>query len=156
MLIGLSGKLTGYNGTFAFNKPGDKYGDHKYLGMRLFCVILGTLIIPFCFIIVWELTKSLPASFLASALITFGTKFITVIIEIMLIFNQILAFTDVGLLTLSQYILLDPILMFFVIGSFLGSVKFFSVSSKPFSKIWWFWLAFTGFFLASAIRYCVN
>ncbi|GFQ75062.1 protein O-mannosyl-transferase 2, partial [Trichonephila clavata] len=36
MLIGLSGKLTGYNGTFPFNKPGDKYEDRKYLGMRLF------------------------------------------------------------------------------------------------------------------------
>lgn len=35
MLIGLSGKLTGYNGTFAFNKPGDKYLDHNYVGMRL-------------------------------------------------------------------------------------------------------------------------
>ena len=72
MLIGLSGKLTGYNGTFPFNKPGDKYGDENYLGMRLFCVTLGTLIIPFCFIIVWELTKSLSAAFLAAALITFG------------------------------------------------------------------------------------
>lgn len=72
MLIGLSGKLTGYNGTFAFNKPGDKYGDHNYLGMRLFCVTLGALIIPFTYVIVWELTGSLSASLLASALITFG------------------------------------------------------------------------------------
>ena len=72
MLIGLSGKLTGYNGTFAFNKPGDKYFDHNYLGMRIFCAILGMTIIPFTFITIWELTNSLSASFLSALLIIFG------------------------------------------------------------------------------------
>lgn len=76
MLIGLSGKLTGYNGSFAFNKPGDKYLDHNYLGMRIFCAILGMLIIPFTYITIWELTQSLSASFLSSLLITFGIFFI--------------------------------------------------------------------------------
>ncbi|GIY10392.1 protein O-mannosyl-transferase 2 [Caerostris extrusa] len=108
MLIGLAGKLTGYNGTFAFNKPGDKYEDHNYLGMRLvsfklfltmlirnfkktnFCVFHGIAVIPFCFLIVWELTYSLSASTLAAIFLIF----------------------DVGMITLCQYILLDPILMF--------------------------------------------
>lgn len=42
MLVGLSGYLTGYDGTFAFDKPGDKYENTSYLGMRLvrFCVKL--------------------------------------------------------------------------------------------------------------------
>lgn len=35
MLIGLSGKLTGYNGTYPFDKPGDKYNGTNYQGMRL-------------------------------------------------------------------------------------------------------------------------
>lgn len=35
MLIGLSGYLTGYNGSFAFDKPGDKYENVSYLGMRV-------------------------------------------------------------------------------------------------------------------------
>lgn len=34
MLIGLSGYLTGYNGTFPFEKPGDKYNGTRYQGMR--------------------------------------------------------------------------------------------------------------------------
>lgn len=34
MLIGLSGYLTGYNGTYPFEKPGDKYNDTRYEGMR--------------------------------------------------------------------------------------------------------------------------
>ncbi|XP_023216676.1 protein O-mannosyl-transferase 2-like [Centruroides sculpturatus] len=97
MLIGLSGVLTGYNGTFPFNKPGDKYGDHNYVGMR------------------------------------------------------IVSFTDVGVLTLSQYILLDPIMMFFIIGSVLGMAKFHNMKEKSFSFQWWFWLCWTGIFLACAI-----
>lgn len=35
MLIGLSGYLTGYDGTFPFDKPGDKYDNTSYVGMRL-------------------------------------------------------------------------------------------------------------------------
>ncbi|XP_055930516.1 protein O-mannosyl-transferase 2-like [Argiope bruennichi] len=129
MLIGLAGKLTGYNGTFAFNKPGDKYEDHNYLGMRLFCVFHGICIIPFCFLIVWEMTYSLSASALAATFIIF----------------------DVGMITLSQYILLDPILMFFIIGSVLGMVKFHSQNHRPFSLAWWFWLSWTGVFMACSI-----
>lgn len=35
MLIGLAGYLSGYDGGFAFNKPGDEYGETKYVGMRV-------------------------------------------------------------------------------------------------------------------------
>lgn len=34
MLIGLAGYMTGYDGTFPFIKPGDKYEHHNYWGMR--------------------------------------------------------------------------------------------------------------------------
>lgn len=34
MLIALSGVLTGYNGSFPFEKPGDKYDGVNYIGMR--------------------------------------------------------------------------------------------------------------------------
>jgi dolichyl-phosphate-mannose-protein mannosyltransferase len=34
MLIALSGYLTGYDGRFAFEKPGDKYEGVNYVGMR--------------------------------------------------------------------------------------------------------------------------
>lgn len=39
---------------------------------------------------------------------------------------------DVGMITLSQYILLDPILMFFIVGSVLGMVQFRSQSERYF------------------------
>ncbi len=35
MLIGLFGYLDGYDATFAFEKPGDKYEHHPYMGMRI-------------------------------------------------------------------------------------------------------------------------
>lgn len=35
MLIGLSGYLTGYDGTYPFDKPGDKYNGTHYEGMRI-------------------------------------------------------------------------------------------------------------------------
>lgn len=35
MLIALSGVLTGYNGTYPFEKPGDKYNGTNYQGMRI-------------------------------------------------------------------------------------------------------------------------
>lgn len=35
MLIALSGVLTGYNGTYPFEKPGDKYNGTAYEGMRM-------------------------------------------------------------------------------------------------------------------------
>lgn len=37
MLIGLAGYITGYDGSFPFVKPGDKYDHHNYWGMRGVC-----------------------------------------------------------------------------------------------------------------------
>eukprot|EP00057_Strongylocentrotus_purpuratus_P031920 XP_786089.3 PREDICTED: protein O-mannosyl-transferase 2 [Strongylocentrotus purpuratus] len=126
MLIGLAGYLTGYDGSFPFDKPGDKYGDTEYYGMRAFCTTLGALIIPLTYLTVEEMTKSIPAAIIASSLILF----------------------DCGCLTLSQYILLDPILMVFISASVFSLVKFQSCQSNPFSPRWWVWMAVTGVLLA--------
>uniref|UniRef100_A0A452TNM5 Dolichyl-phosphate-mannose--protein mannosyltransferase n=1 Tax=Ursus maritimus TaxID=29073 RepID=A0A452TNM5_URSMA len=129
MLIGLAGYLSGYDGTFLFQKPGDKYEHHNYMGMRGFCAFLGSLLVPFAYLIVLELSKSLPAALLTAALLTF----------------------DTGCLTLSQYILLDPILMFFIMAAMLSMVKYNSCANRPFSAPWWFWLSLTGINLAGAL-----
>ncbi|XP_071962879.1 protein O-mannosyl-transferase 2-like [Antedon mediterranea] len=126
MLIGLSGLLSGYDGKFSFEKPGIKYGETEYIGMRLFCSLLGSSIILLCFGIVWEMTQSLSASVLSAFIIIF----------------------DTGCLTLSQYILLDPILLFFIVMSMYSAQKFKGHSKLPFSFGWWFWMANTGIFLA--------
>ncbi|XP_020036549.1 protein O-mannosyl-transferase 2 [Castor canadensis] len=129
MLIGLAGYLSGYDGTFLFQKPGDKYEHHSYLGMRGFCAFLGSWLIPFAYLTVLDLSKSLPAALLTATLLTF----------------------DTGCLTLSQYILLDPILMFFIMAAMLSMVKYNSCADRPFSALWWFWLSLTGISLAGAL-----
>nr|XP_024219416.1 protein O-mannosyl-transferase 2 [Halyomorpha halys] len=129
MLIALSGYMSGYDGNFPFDKPGDKYDDTNYAGMRMFCAFLGASIAPISFLIVWELTFSLSASCMASIFII----------------------CDVGVLTLTQYILLDPILLFFIMCSTLGIVKFYNHRHYVFSRKWWFWLCFTGVMLACAV-----
>ncbi|XP_062037611.1 protein O-mannosyl-transferase 2 isoform X5 [Lepus europaeus] len=129
MLIGLAGYLSGYDGTFLFQKPGDKYEHHSYIGMRGFCAFLGSWLVPFAYLTVLDLSRSLPAALLTAALLTF----------------------DTGCLTLSQYILLDPILMFFIMAAMLSMVKYNSCADRPFSAPWWFWLSLTGISLAGAL-----
>uniref|UniRef100_UPI00398EDA03 protein O-mannosyl-transferase 2 n=1 Tax=Pristiophorus japonicus TaxID=55135 RepID=UPI00398EDA03 len=129
MLIGLAGYLTGYDGTFPFKKPGDKYEQHHYYGMRALCATLGSCLVPFAYLIVLELTGSLTASLLAAVILIF----------------------DTGCITISQYILLDPILMFFILGAVLSMLKFTAVKDRPFSLPWWQWLMLTGVNLAGAL-----
>ncbi|XP_012156645.1 protein O-mannosyl-transferase 2 [Ceratitis capitata] len=128
MLIGLSGYLTGYNGTFPFEKPGDKYNGTRYEGMRYFCTTLGALIMPMAFDTVYEMTHSCEAAVISTLYLLF----------------------DVGLLTLNQYILLDPILLFFMTASIWGMTKSSSLTStgSSYTFRWWFWLFFTGTMLA--------
>ncbi|XP_023159697.2 protein O-mannosyl-transferase 2 [Drosophila hydei] len=131
MLIGLSGYLTGYNGTFPFDKPGDKYNETRYQGMRYFCTTLGALIMPMGFDTVYDLTRSHEAALLSAAYLIF----------------------DVGLLTLNQYILLDPILLFFMMGSVWGMVKISKCTAAggSYTRRWWLWLLLTGTMLSCTI-----
>ncbi|XP_023684019.2 protein O-mannosyl-transferase 2 isoform X2 [Paramormyrops kingsleyae] len=129
MLIGLAGHLTGYDGSFPFIRPGDKYEDHDYWGMRGFCALLGSCLPPIAYLTVQELSRSSTAALIAAATLVF----------------------DTGCITISQYILLDPILMFFIMGSVLCTVKFNQQRHRPFSAPWWLWLVLTGVNLAGAL-----
>ncbi|TMW46383.1 hypothetical protein DOY81_008535 [Sarcophaga bullata] len=131
MLIGLSGYLTGYNGTYPFEKPGDKYNGTHYEGMRYFCTTLGALIIPMAFDTVHDLTRSVEAAIVAAGYLIF----------------------DVGLLTLNQYILLDPILLFYMTASVWGMVKVSKATHNglSYTRQWWMWLFFTGSMLSCTI-----
>merc|ERR1719509_280917 len=83
----------------------------------------------FSFLTVWQFTGSLTASSLAGVILVF----------------------DIGIITLNRYILLDPILLFFISGSVWTMAEFRSVASHPFTRAWWFWLASTGAMLGGAI-----
>lgn len=129
MMIGLAGYLSGYNGTFAFEKPGDDYGNTPYMGMRLMCACMGAALVPLVYMSTWLLCKSVTAALIASSFVLF----------------------DVGMNTLTRYILLDPILMFFIMAATCTLLKFHSYKDRPYSLPWWFWMSVTGVFLASAI-----
>lgn len=58
---------------------------------------------------------------------------------------------DVGLLTLNQYILLDPILLCFMMCATWGMARVASLRDRPFTRSWWSWLSFTGASLACTI-----
>ena len=75
--------------------------------MRVLCTLLGVCIIPFGFLTVWTLTRSLSAASMSSMLLI----------------------CDGGFATLNRYILLDPLLIFFMTGSVLAHVKFRQGSS---------------------------
>merc|ERR1719320_643266 len=122
LLIAGMGYMTGYNGSFHFDSPGDEFGEHNAMGMRIGCAIMGILTIPIGFLTTWELTGSLTAATIGS---------------LMLIF-------DTGFTVINRYILLDPLLIFFMSASFLSMVKFRTLHSSPFSMQWWLWLSLTG------------
>ncbi|XP_058062002.1 protein O-mannosyl-transferase 2 [Anopheles bellator] len=131
MLIGLSGYLTGYDGTYPFDKPGDKYNGTHYEGMRIFCTALGAAIVPMSFHTVWDMTHSLTAATFAAAYILF----------------------DIGMLILNRYILLDPPLIFFMTASVMGMARVTRLTrdARSFTGSWWLWLAFTGAMLSCTI-----
>ncbi|XP_034077787.1 protein O-mannosyl-transferase 2 [Gymnodraco acuticeps] len=129
MLIGLAGYMTGYDGSFPFIKPGDKYDHHNYWGMRGFCAVLGSCLPIFAYLIVLELSQSQTAALITATLLIF----------------------DTGSITISQYILLDPILLFFIMAAVLSMVKFNQQRYRPFAASWWLWLVLTGVNLAGAL-----
>ena len=97
--------------------------------MHVGCTLLGCCIVPFSFFTVWELTSSLTASTIAAALLLF----------------------DICMVTLSRYILPDPILLFFISGSVFAMAKFRSAGLAPFTRSWWLWLTLTEAMLGRAI-----
>lgn len=132
MMIALSGHLSGYDGRFAFDKPGDKYENWtQYVGMRVFCAFMG-LAIP---IAIYKATKSMSKSNLAAET------------------AALLVLFDNGLITLTRYILLDPPLLFFIAMSIVGMAEVsFNVGpedrKRSFTMTWWFWMIWTGISIA--------
>lgn len=60
---------------------------------------------------------------------------------------------DVGMVTLNQYILLDPILLCFMMASVMGMVKVSKATHnrQTFTLKWWSWLMFTGTMISATI-----
>ena len=129
LVIAGMGYVTGYNGSFSFDKPGLNFTGHKVMGMRYGSAILGSLVVPTGFLTVWEMTGSLSAASLASMILLF----------------------DTGLANLSRFILLDQPLLLSMALSLLSMVKFRKLDNEAFTFSWWFWLGWLGVSLWATI-----
>lgn len=101
---------------------------------------------------VYDLSSSYYAAAVSSAYLIFG-KNITHFLCSKCVFNFSFFFADVGMITLNQYILLDPVLLCFMTASILGMVKVgkSTKNKESFTRRWWLWLFFTGTMLACTI-----
>lgn len=72
MLVGLSGWLAGYNGSFGFESGHTYPDDVNYSAMRLFNAFWGALLVPLAYLTARELKMSLKASILAATMVLLG------------------------------------------------------------------------------------
>ncbi|XP_076066975.1 protein O-mannosyl-transferase 2-like [Oratosquilla oratoria] len=122
MLIAGTFKLTGYNATFDFGVS-RKYPDFfNYVAVRSMIAVLGALLVPMSFLIVWEVSASLGSAVMAGLCVL----------------------CDTFIHRLNTLILLDPFLLLAILTSVYGVYKFHNQSQREWSRAWWGWLTFTG------------
>ncbi|CCE64473.1 hypothetical protein TPHA_0H02700 [Tetrapisispora phaffii CBS 4417] len=129
MLVGLSGYIAGYNGSWDF-PSGQEYPDYiDFVKMRLFNATFSALCVPLAYFTGKSLNWSLPSVWLFTVLVLFENSYAT----------------------LGRMILLDSMLLFFTIASFYCFVNFHNQRSNSFSFKWWKWLFLTGLTLGCTI-----
>jgi len=125
MLVGLSGYLAGYNGSWDF-PSGEEYPDYiDYVKMRLFNATFGALVVPVAYFTAKEIGFDRKTCFL------FG----------------LMACLETTYTTLARFILLDSMLLFFTVATFFCLCRFHNrnrLEQMAFSRKWWKWLLLTG------------
>ena len=122
MLVGLSGYMAGYNGSFEF-KSGETYPEElNYTYMRLFNSTFGALCVPLAYLTAKELHFKRPTVWLVTAMVLFENSYTTI----------------------SRFILLDSMLLFFTFTTVFCWAKFHNQRHDPFSPEWGLWLFMTG------------
>ena len=122
MLVGLSGYMAGYNGSFEF-KSGEEYPPElNYTFMRIFNAAFGALCIPLAYYTAKELNLSKRGVWLVSLMVLCENSYATI----------------------SRFILLDAMLLFFTFTTMLCFARFHNLQSKSFSVEWFAWLILSG------------
>ncbi|EJT79090.1 dolichyl-phosphate-mannose-protein mannosyltransferase 2 [Gaeumannomyces tritici R3-111a-1] len=123
MLVGLSGYMAGYNGSFEF-KSGEKYPDWvNYTFMRQFNAFFGAVIIPMAYFTAKELNFRRPAVWLVTLMVLCENSYTTI----------------------SRFILLDSMLLCGTVSTVFCWAKFHRLQHKSFEPEWFLWLFLTGF-----------
>lgn len=129
MLVGFSGYLAGYNGTFSFDS-GVEYPEWvDFVKMRIFNALFSVGCVPIAYFTGKAIGFSVPATWFFTVCVLFENSFTT----------------------LGKLILLDSMLLFFTVAAFFCFVKFHNQRNKPFTYSWWKWMTLTGFNLGCAI-----
>lgn len=122
MLVGLSGYLAGYNGSFEF-KSGETYPPElNYTFMRVFNAAFGALCVPLAYWTAKELRFKRPTVWLVTLAVLCENSYTTI----------------------SRFILLDSMLLFFTFTTVLCWAKFHQQQHDPFSPMWGLWLMLSG------------
>ncbi|EZF24836.1 hypothetical protein H112_02708 [Trichophyton rubrum D6] len=122
MLIGLSGFLAGYNGSFEF-KSGEKYPPEvNYTFMRIFNAFFGIMCVPLAYYTARELKFRRPAVWLITLMVLCENSYATI----------------------SRFILLDSMLLCFTFTTTLCWARFHRLRHESFSPEWYLWLILTG------------
>lgn len=122
MLVGLSGYLAGYNGSFEF-KSGETYPEEvNYTFMRLFNSAFGAVCVPLAYFTAKELNFRRPTVWLVTMMVLFENSYTTI----------------------SRFILLDSMLLCFTFTTVFCWSKFHRLQRDPFSPEWGLWLMLTG------------
>ena len=122
MLVGLSGYLAGYNGSFEF-KSGERYPDDvNYTFMRIFNALFGAACIPLAYFTARELNFKRPAVWLVTLMVLCENSYATI----------------------SRFILLDSMLLCFTFTTVLCWARFHRLQKESFSPEWFLWLFLTG------------
>lgn len=122
MLVGLSGYMAGYNGSFEF-KSGETYPEElNYTFMRLFNSTFGALCVPVAYYTARELNLRRPAVWLVTLMVLFENSYATI----------------------SRFILLDSMLLFFTFTTTLCWARFHSLRKQSFTPEWFIWLLLCG------------
>lgn len=122
MLVGLSGYLAGYNGSFEF-KSGETYPeDVNYTFMRLFNAAFGAACVPLAYYTAREMNFRRATVWLISLMVLFENSYATI----------------------SRFILLDSMLLCFTFTTTMCLAKFHRLQHASFSVEWFTWLFLTG------------
>ncbi|KUL84819.1 hypothetical protein ZTR_07243 [Talaromyces verruculosus] len=122
ILVGLSGYLAGYNGSFEF-KSGEQYPeDVNYTFMRVFNAFFGAVCVPLAYYTARELNFRRPTVWLVTLMVLFENSYATI----------------------SRFILLDSMLLCFTFTTVLCWARFHRLRNQSFSVEWFAWLFLTG------------
>lgn len=127
MLVGLSGWLAGYNGSWDF-PSGETYPDYiDYTKMRIFQAVFSGLCAPLAYFTCKEIGFSILSTWLFSIMVAFELSYVT----------------------LGKFILLDSPLLFFTAATVWAFSRFnnYNKPEHEFTRKWWKWLLVTGSFI---------